>query len=72
VGLDVVDYHHHLLAEPDIFIGVNGFDAALTAGRHKEEVLRCRRADERDFGLLVGATVRRGLLSALGFVLLAL
>ena len=67
--LDVVKHSHHLLTEPDVFIHVNGLDAALAAGRDKGEVFRRRRSDEGDFGLLLGATAGRGFLFAHGMLL---
>jgi len=38
----VVEQDHHLLGEPHVFIGVDGFDVPLAAGCDKCPVLRCR------------------------------
>ncbi len=65
----IVKQPHHLLGEPDIFIGVNGFDATLAAGRHKGQVFRRRRANQGDGGALFGATVWCGFAFAHGAAL---
>jgi hypothetical protein len=36
----IVEHCHHFLAEPDIFIRLNGRHTSLAAGRHKGEVFR--------------------------------
>lgn len=62
---DIVERGHHPLRRPDILIHIPHLHAGfrVAACCCKSQVFRSRRAHERDFGLLLGATAGGGFLS---------
>lgn len=38
-GFNGIEYAHHFLGEPDVFVGIHRLDAALAAGRNKGQIL---------------------------------
>jgi hypothetical protein len=44
--VDFIEQPHHLLGDPDVFIGVHRFNATMAAGSNNRQVLRSREAGD--------------------------